>query len=383
MTFFDDNVSNPPDQSSDPQLSASQSSEPQLSEITPPLPGDPLSYTISRPLLYSERPEVPEDLRISWSWVHLLCFIVFALGVFAILPFLMAIPYLQGKHIRPQELENYLYSIPQFVVGSTLASFAAILFFLYITLAKINGKPFWHTLGWRKLSVVISKLPGNPWAYFFSGCALSLITSIVGSRVHTPDDMPIELLMKSKVGATLMMAMAVLVAPLVEETVFRGYLYPVLVRIVSAVVRFIAADSARATRISVLASIAIVATLFRVFHKGRLAWTWGILSLLIFVSIILIVVRFIGTDYARAIRAGIFSSVVLTGGLFGVLHGAQLAWTWGIVSLLILVGIIFTYVRARTGTVFASYLMHLGYNSLIAFVSILATHGFTKMPPHP
>jgi membrane protease YdiL (CAAX protease family) len=82
-------------------------------------------------------------------------------------------------------------------------------------------------------------------------------------------------------------------------------------------------------------------------------------------------------------RMSIASSVFLTGLLFGILHGAQLSWTWGIVSLLILVGITFTYVRARTGTVFASYLMHLGYNSLIAFVSIIGTHGFTKMPPHP
>ena len=49
--------------------------------------------------------------------------------------------------------------------------------------------------------------------------------------------------------------------------------------------------------------------------------------------------------------------------------------------LLAFVGVTFTYVRARTGTVFASYLMHLGYNSLIAIITILGTHGFTRMPP--
>jgi hypothetical protein len=64
-----------------------------------------------------------------------------------------------------------------------------------------------------------------------------------------------------------------------------------------------------------------------------------------------------------------------------MLHGAQLAWTWGIVMLLAFVGVTFTYVRACTGTVFASYLMHLGYNSLIAIITILGTHGFTRMPP--
>jgi len=74
--------------------------------------------------------------------------------------------------------------------------------------------------------------------------------------------------------------------------------------------------------------------------------------------------------------------ILLTGVLFGLMHGAQLGWTWGLVAMLIFVGIVFTIVRARTGSVFASYLMHLGYNSLISFFAILGTHGFTKLPGH-
>jgi hypothetical protein len=65
------------------------------------------------------------------------------------------------------------------------------------------------------------------------------------------------------------------------------------------------------------------------------------------------------------------------------MHGAQLGWTWGLVSTLITVGIIFTFARARAGTVLASFLMHFGYNSMIAFSAIVSTHGFTRMPPHP
>jgi membrane protease YdiL (CAAX protease family) len=330
MTFFDDNFSNPPDQNPDPPAMATPPSEPvPTAPITPTFTEDPLSYIVSQRLAYAQRPEVPEDLRISWSWIHLLCFILFGAISLLVVQTAFALYYSPHKALSQKALEQYLLSIPQFIVGSNVSWFAVILFFLYITLSVLPGRPFWPTLGWRKFSGVVSKLPGNPWAYFFSGCALSLLTSIAGSRVHTPDDMPIELLMKSKAGVALMMAMAVLVAPLVEETVFRGYLYPVLVRIISSISRFTGADP----------------------------------------------------DYAM--RLGIRSSILLTGLLFGILHGAQLAWTWGIVSLLILVGITFTYVRARTGTVFASYLMHLGYNSLIAFVSIIATHGFTKMPPHP
>jgi membrane protease YdiL (CAAX protease family) len=42
--------------------------------------------------------------------------------------------------------------------------------------------------------------------------------------------------------------------------------------------------------------------------------------------------------------------------------------------------VIFTLARARTGSVFASFLLHLGYNSMIALITILGTSGFTKMP---
>ena len=51
--------------------------------------------------------------------------------------------------------------------------------------------------------------------------------------------------------------------------------------------------------------------------------------------------------------------------------------------MLTTVGVIFTLARARAGTVLASFLMHFGYNSIIALSAIISTRGFTQMPPHP
>jgi len=93
--------------------------------------------------------------------------------------------------------------------------------------------------------------------------------------------------------------------------------------------------------------------------------------------------RRFGVQPPEAIRTGMFSSVVITGALFGLMHGAQLGWTWGIVVLLIAVGVIFTSARALTGTVFASFLLHLGYNSMIVVTTIIGTHGFTRIPTGP
>jgi membrane protease YdiL (CAAX protease family) len=162
--------------------------------------------------------------------------------------------------------------------------------------------------------------------YFLSGCGLSIFVVIASSRVKDVDHVPIQELFKSRAGAFSLMAMAVLVAPLVEETVFRGYLYPVFVRITSAVLRYY------------------------------------------------------GMEFSSATRTGVVTSIMLTGMLFGLMHAPQLGWTWGLVSLLTLVGVIFTFARAWTGTVVASFLLHLGYNSMIAFTSIIATKGFTHLP---
>jgi membrane protease YdiL (CAAX protease family) len=179
-----------------------------------------------------------------------------------------------------------------------------------VTLSVLRGLPFWETLGWKKLNADPVADKGSPWTYFFSGCGLAIFVAVASSRIKNVDHIPIQELFKSRTGAMLLMAMAVFVAPLVEETVFRGYLYPL---------------------------------------------------------------------FAKSL--GVVPGILITGLLFGLMHGAQLGWTWGLVALLTLVGVIFTFARARTGTVVASFLLHLGYNSMIAITSVIATKGFTQMPP--
>ena len=216
---------------------------------------------------------------------------------------------------------------PQFLVGTNVLWYALLFLFLYMTLAVLRGLPFWRSLGWKRLSADPATGKGNPWMYFFSGCGLAIFVAVASSRVKDVDHIPIQELFKSRSGAMLLLAMAVLVAPLVEETVFRGYLYPLF-----------------ASKFSSLAQKA-------------------------------------GADPIRAVRFGTFAGIIITGILFGLMHGAQLGWTWGLVSLLTLVGVILTFARAWTGTVLASFLLHLGYNSMIAFTSVIATKGFTHMPP--
>jgi membrane protease YdiL (CAAX protease family) len=308
MTLFD----NKPPESPEPSQQFSVPAAPESSPSEPtvaPLPGDPISYAAAASSSYTPRPSLPEDLRISWSWPHFFVFIFYALSSFFLVQTALIVYYAPHRSLPPKELERYLLNKPQFLFGSNLLWYAAIFLFLYVTLGVLRGKPFWRSLGWRKLKTNLATGRTNPWAYFLSGCGLAIFVFLASSQVHTSDKMPIQDVLKNRNSAMLLMAMAVLVAPLVEETVFRGYLYPL---------------------------------------------------------------------FAKSF--GILPAILLTGILFGLMHGAQLAWTWGIVGLLIIVGIVFTFARAYTGTVLASFLLHLGYNSMIAVATIIGTHGFTQIP---
>jgi membrane protease YdiL (CAAX protease family) len=236
-------------------------------------------------------------------------FVIFGFISLVLIQGVLALAYVPHQRMSSKQLEEYLISKPQFAIGSMLLWYAAIFFFLYVTLSVLRGHSFWQTLGWRKLAGASGGMPRNPLAYLLAGGGLSLFINLVTTRLKTPENIPIEELFKFRQTAMLFVAMAVFVAPLVEETLFRGYLYPM---------------------------------------------------------------------FARSF--GVTPGILLTGFLFGLMHGAQLGWTWSLVALLTIVGIIFTLVRARTGTVVASFLMHLGYNGLISVAAVVATHGFTQMP---
>ncbi len=252
----------------------------------------------------------PPDLDITWSWPHFLVLVFYGLFSLILVQGILALHYAPKGKLSKDQLEQYLLSKPQFVLGSMVIWYALLFFFLYVTLSLLRGHPFWQVLGWRRIGATSpGGKPRSPFFYLLCGSGLSLMVALLTSKLKAPENTPIEELFKYRQTAILFIAMAVLIAPLVEETLFRGYLYPL---------------------------------------------------------------------FARSFGVG--PGIIITGLLFGMMHGAQLGWTWSLVTVLCIVGIIFTTVRARTGSVFASYMMHLGYNSLISIAALVSTHGFTKVP---
>jgi hypothetical protein len=77
MTFFDDNPLNPLDENLRAQPSPDHPRQAAPPEpFAPPLAGDPIAYAAVTPAAQAHS-SLPEDLRVPWSWGHLLVFLVF------------------------------------------------------------------------------------------------------------------------------------------------------------------------------------------------------------------------------------------------------------------------------------------------------------------
>lgn len=314
MNDHDENFDNDiPEHVVSPLAKTPAQAPPPVTEPVPepqsPLAGHPLAAAV--PVFKANR-ILPEDLRVSWSWPHLIIFIFFGFASLMVVQLGFVFYVSANRHLSAVQVQRVFENSPQLLVETNVLWYALLFLFLYVTLAVLRDVPFWRSLGWRKLNANPARGTGSGWMYFFSGCGLAIFVALASYNMKNTEHLPIQEIFKNRSGAMLLMAMAVLVAPLVEETVFRGYLYPL---------------------------------------------------------------------FAKSL--GVFPGILITGALFGLMHGSQLGWTWRLVLLLTLVGVIFTFARARTGTVLASFLLHLGYNSMIALTSIIATRGFQHMPISP
>jgi membrane protease YdiL (CAAX protease family) len=251
------------------------------------------SATPSEPYYY--RPQLPEDLRVPWSWVDVMLLVV--LGLVASVIVTRGIGWMAVRlfGVSPSDVFSTTVTTPMSIVvlvSQAVLDFGALLF-LYVLLVTKTSAPFWPSIGWRQTRPGMRNIRDLTPQLLAGGAVLAFVVSLASGFFNTKETLPIEELLKAPVTILLFGILGVVVAPFVEETIFRGFLYPVIAR-----------------------------------------------------------------------RLGIGAGILITGTLFGLMHAAQLWGGWGQIALLIFVGIALTWVRARTGTVAASFFVHLGYNGL-------------------
>jgi membrane protease YdiL (CAAX protease family) len=238
---------------------------------------------------------VPEDLRAPWGWSDVGLFLIFIVigSLVTTWGLVFLAVRLFGGNISDFTGPSMSTSKSVLLLLSQGLLDAGAIVYLFVMLRARTPAPFWRTIGWHDLHLDGRTFHASAIRCLGGGAVLAMGVSFVGGFLNSKESLPIEELLQARISVVLFAVLGVLVAPLVEETIFRGFLYPVIAR-----------------------------------------------------------------------RWGIAAGILITGTLFGLLHAAQLWGGWGQIALLIFVGLLLTWVRARTGTVTASYFVHLGYNGL-------------------
>lgn len=124
------------------------------------------------------------------------------------------------------------------------------------------------------------------------GLALGFSITLVGNYLPMPKDPPImQDMMRSQLGAWMMLCFGVSCAPLLEEVAFRGFLLPGLIHALRWLMQREILSSEALSWATVPVSIVLTTIPFALLHATQVSQAWAPLLLIGLVSVALCVVR--------------------------------------------------------------------------------------------
>jgi len=240
----------------------------------PPAEPAPNSSATLPAALPSPAAVVPADLSTPWDIMDLVVFFLFSLFILYVLSMVLAAIAVAQFGVTPERMQLFETKNAGFVVFRQTIWFVGILLYLRAVIRRRTGEPFWRAIGWRGLPV--SRLPATAGVLLFlaGGAALAMGADIASLFYDTEKHLPIQELFASPNGVLYLTAFGILVAPVAEETVFRGYIYPVLAR-----------------KFGVVAGVFFTGILFGLVHVPQLRGGWGQIATLFCVGMALTAVR--------------------------------------------------------------------------------------------
>jgi membrane protease YdiL (CAAX protease family) len=280
--------------------------------------GPPERPPVSAPPAAETQP-VREDLRVAWGGRDVLVFFaVVAAGLlFTTVLFgaaLLVWNFVGGPSYQ-ELMENptaktALAVGQQTMLNALLVAFIVVVVTLRARAAGAEPAGFWRSIGWRPVRFAGGSAAASFLLITLAGMILAVVLQLLSALKPPEGPVPIEEFFRTRESVVILIVAAVGMAPLVEELIFRGFLYPVIAR-----------------------------------------------------------------------RLGVAAGVMLTGALFGLMHVPQLRGAWWQIALLFGVGIVFTWVRAATGSVAAAFFLHLGYNAMQMLSVVFSSDGLRSFPP--
>ena len=180
------------------------------------------------------------------------------------------------------------------VVAVQIVWWGMLVGFIYAVISIRHGLPFLPAIGWRSLD----RPPG---VYVLGGILLAVSVAAMAYLLPLADGrMPIQDLIDDRGSLVVLAFYGVLIAPVVEEIVFRGFLYAAIERASGPLV-----------------AVLITSVVFSLPHAWQYGWRWQNLLLVTYVGVMF--------GIARARTQSVVPSTLLHVGYNGALFAGMFA----------------------------------------------------------
>lgn len=231
--------------------------------------------------------QIPPE-RAFWSYLDLVWLIGFVVAGLVMMTGIAA----GVIYFRPELQQSGAFLMTaQFIIYAVV--YAGFVFVFRIR----HHRPVMESLGWRPSNMGV-------WTALGAGVLLAIAVQAFTILLKTPEKSPVEQFVNTPLSLTLVSITAVGLAPFFEETFFRGFIQPLLVRDLGAI-----------------AGIVITGCLFggmHLFEYGNL-WQYGVA-----ISLVGIVLGYIrhrsGSIIPGIIVHACFNSLAVIGLIFTKLH---------------------------------------------------------------
>jgi hypothetical protein len=221
------------------------------------------------PPLESTLTEVPKSPPEPWALRDLFLFLAFVPIAFFIANVLVALGYaLIQPALHWHLTKEKLSTDPFFLLALQTVFYGLMLAYIYVLVAVGHAQPFWPMLRWRRITA------GKALACLVGGAFLTVAIALLPPVLPDASQFPLENLFSSRAAAYAIGGFAVLVAPLMEEMIFRGVLFGIF-----------------ESQLGLRSAILITAILFGGLHVPEYWGAWNHMILIFFVGLVFSLAR--------------------------------------------------------------------------------------------
>ena len=213
--------------------------------------------------------EVRDSAPAPWALRDLFLFLAFVPIGFLVANILAGLGYaLIQPALHGRLTTDKLATDPFFLLSLQTVFYGLMFAYVYVLVAVGHAQPFWVMLRWRRITA------GRILVCLMGGTVLTLAIALLPPILPDTNQFPLENMFSSRAAAYAIGVFAIVVAPFMEELVFRGVLFGIF-----------------ESQVGLRFAIVVTAILFGGLHVPEYWGAWNHMLLIFFVGLVFSLAR--------------------------------------------------------------------------------------------